>query len=86
MDELFKEGLKKAIENGLFIVVLSWFGYEMMQKQDEMLKANEAKNKHIQQTAVETINKVANQRDKYFQELIDCMNDRIIEQKHDSYK
>ena len=78
-DDLVKEALKKLLENGIFIIVLVYFGYDMMNRQDEMIKANELKAAQGQKVMVETIQKIAKQRDEYIQDVLDCYQSRIRE-------
>ena len=78
-DDLVKEALKKLLENGIFIIVLVYFGYDMMNRQDEMIKANELKAAQSQKVMVETIQKIAKQRDEYIQDVLDCYQSRIRE-------
>lgn len=78
-DDLVKEALKKLLENGIFIIVLVYFGYDMMNRQDDMIKANELKATQSQKVMVETIQKIAKQRDEYIQDVLDCYQSRIRE-------
>lgn len=78
-DDLVKEALKKLLENGIFIIVLVYFGYDMMNRQDDMIKANELKAAQSQKVMVETIQKIAKQRDEYIQDVLDCYQSRIRE-------
>ena len=76
-EELLKEALKKSLENGIFIIILVWFGRDMMVRQDRIMAQNEAKAEKIQKTAIETIDKIARQRDNYHDQLIQCLKSKI---------
>lgn len=76
-EDLLKDALKNGLENGIFVIVLVWFGWNQMVRQDAILKQNEMKAQQLQKTALETIEKIARQRDRYHDQLINCMQDRI---------
>lgn len=71
-DDIFKEALKKLLENGIFIIVLVYFGHDMMNRQDEMIKANELKTINSQKKLIETIERLAKEKNEKIDELIDC--------------
>ncbi len=74
---MFEEVLKKALENGIFIVFLIFVAYDMKQDQKAMTQAAEIRREKGEKMLIETIEKVARQRDQKIEELIDCYNSRI---------
>lgn len=78
-DDLFKEALKKLLENGIFIIVLVYFGYDMMNRQDAMIKANELKAAQSQKIMIETIQKISKEKNDCIDDLLDCYQSRIRE-------
>ncbi len=85
MEDLFKDALKKLVNNGVFVVILCLFGYEMMRKQDNMIKMIEKKNTEGNKILLETIHKIAAQRDMFYNQLLNCMEDKVrMEKNHNA--
>jgi hypothetical protein len=82
-EELLKDGLKKALENGVFVVFLIWLAYDMKQDQKQMVIASELRRQKGEKVLIETIEKVAKQRDQKIEELIDCYNSRLRDNNDD---
>lgn len=74
---MFEDILKKALENGVFVVFLMFIAYQLKQDQEAMTKAAEARRAKGEKMLIETIEKVARQRDQKIEELIDCYNSRL---------
>lgn len=80
VDDVFKEALKKALENGIFVVFLMILAYDMKQDQKQMVVNAELRRQKGEKIMIETIEKIAKQRDQKIDELIECYNSRIREQ------
>ena len=78
-DNVFKEALKKALENGIFVVFLILLAYDMKQEQKQMSVNAELRRQKGEKIMIETIEKIAKQRDQKIEELIECYNSRIRE-------
>ena len=76
-DDVFKEALKKALENGIFVVFLILLFYDMKQDQKQMAINADLRRQRGEKIMIETIEKIAKQRDQKIEELIDCYNSRL---------
>ena len=74
---MFEVIFKKALENGVFVVFLMFISYELKMDQKAMTQAAEARRQKGEKMLIETIEKVARQRDQKIEELIDCYNSRL---------
>lgn len=71
-EEVFKEGLKKALENGVFVVFLTWLAYDMKQDQKQMIIANELRNQKTEKVLLEHIDKITKEKNELVDDLIKC--------------
>ena len=78
-EDVFKEALKRALENGIFVVFLMLLFYDMKQDQKQMVVNAELRRQKGEKIMIETIEKIAKQRDQKIDELIECYNSRIRE-------
>ena len=78
-EDVFKEALKKALENGIFVVFLILLFNDMKQDQKQMVVNAELRRQKGEKIMIETIEKIAKQRDQKIDELIECYNSRIRE-------